>query len=281
MRSWRGIYRTLKRTMENAMIYVRSQLSSTEELVFSDVLALYAVSETYLYEALIRIVGASLRKTVYVNPTNGVEYHGWDIPGPDQTAYSLLAVQDSNHEASLDIIERLRAFIKGIPGMRLEFNPLAPLVCDMLLYDEEEDQSYHIEHKFMSIDRAERLLWLPDEYRDHKLNGHFLLKQVEEDLVIYTRSGRDNTSAAGTEPHEIKLSEMGSESIFAKIIRANGPIAKARLDQKWSDVGLYDDTFEFHSQNKARASCGDNVSKHHATVDAAQMGLDFGVKINQ
>ncbi|XP_014555183.1 hypothetical protein COCVIDRAFT_17198 [Bipolaris victoriae FI3] len=280
MRSWRGIYRTLRRNTWDAVAHGQFQLSPNEALVFSDVLAPYAVHESDIYKALTRIINASLQKSTYVNPTNGVKYNGWVVPDPDKTADGLLTVLNWKHNASVDVIERLRGFMKGVPRMRLELNPVAPLVCDMFLYDEQDNVSYNIEHKSFSVDKG-GLLSLPLDYLKPEYNWHFLLKQTGENLVIFTRSGQEDAVFMKTNPHPIDMSEEGSSEEFARIIRVNGPIAKARLREKWGNANVYDNSFELMSANKGEEPYENNANNHRNTVKVAQMGLVFQAKINK
>ncbi|KAI4650431.1 hypothetical protein J4E93_002787 [Alternaria ventricosa] len=256
----------------------RSRLLSDNELVFSDVLAPYAVHVSNLYEALTRIVGAARQKIAYVNPSNGVEFHGWMVPDPDKTANGVLKITSRKYHLSDQSIERLRDFMKNVPGLKLMSNPIAPLVCDLYLYDEQEDVSYNVEHKAYGEENPHIPLKPLDSDFDLKLNWHFLLVQKGESLAIHTRSGGDS---ADTTARLISMVEDGSCTDFASIIRENGPHAKARLREKWKEADLYDDTVDFGPIAKGENSEGGTPGSHHSAIEVALMGLAFRVHINE
>ena len=278
MRSWRGIWRTMLRSGAEGMAQGRSRLPSDNELVFSDVLAPYAVHVSNLYEALTRIVGAARQKIAYVNPSNGVEFHGWMVPDPDKTANGVLKITSRKYHLSDQSIERLRDFMKNVPGLKLMSNPIAPLVCDLYLYDEQEDVSYNVEHKAYGEENPHIPLKPLDSDFDLKLNWHFLLVQKGESLAIHTRSGGDS---ADTTARLISMVEDGSCTDFASIIRENGPHAKARLREKWKEADLYDDTVDFGPIAKGENSEGGTPGSHHSAIEVALMGLAFRVHINE
>lgn len=278
MRSWRGIYRTMRRSAEEAMTQGRSQLPSNDDLVFNDLLAPYAVHENDLYEGLTCIVNASRQKLVYVNPSNAVEYHGWTVPEPDKTAHGVLSMTYEGHDSSVQAIERLRKFMENVPGMQIVSNPIRPLVCDMFLYDEGEDVSYNVEHKSLAEVSNDKPLKPKHTYFDPKFNWHFLLVQQGENLAIHTRSGH---GSAKKNPHLISMVTEESGKQFARIIKANGPEAKTKLREKWKQVALYDASTDL--EPGAKDDEGDRKAPvfHRSTIEVAHMGFVFRAQINE
>jgi len=282
IRCWHNLYHVDKRRLRAGFDHLGSPLRTNQELVFSDLLAPFAVHQDDLYDAFIRIVQASEDKTVYINPTNGVELHGWCLPSPDTTTHNVLEVREKTQDTSRLAIVRLLDFIDGIPGISVALNPISPLVCDMFLIDEIENTSYNLEHKHAVRQRREELEFEP-EWSDIKYNWHFLFHQCEDELIIHTRGDGSDPDSTVPGPRTINMADQNGNNEFTEIIRAHGPMARSRLLQKWKTTSDYDASVETTGTKGEEAESAEvsnaNLRSHHMQV--AYTGLLFRDKINE
>ncbi|KAH3938800.1 hypothetical protein HBH70_220780 [Parastagonospora nodorum] len=212
--------------------------SDQHVMVFDNLLALYAVHRDHIYQALVNVVDASSMKTSYVNPTNKVEFCGWNVPQPDITVGPLLRIHEKSQIVSRDSIHRLSGLLETSAGIDLELlmNPLDPLICDFTIWDKQNDVFYLIEHKTRVKTGDKQKDWW-----DPRHNWHYMLYQQGDDLTIYTRQGERQQDADATPPYTIDISARDAAQRFAVHIRKNGAIARSRLSNKWNKkTGLHE-----------------------------------------
>jgi hypothetical protein len=244
-----------------------SPLRIDHELVYNNVLAPFCVHKDDIYDALVSIADASINNDTYINPSNGVTFSGWDIPPPEPTLVNTFKVHETHQANARDAVEKFQQFVRTVPGMHLAMNPVMPLICDMILVDEDESVSYHIEHKSYAPEyNTKALLERPvDSWMNEKQNWHFLFCQSGDDLVIYTRSGQRDSDSAVTKPLSINMTASDSITTFADTIRNHGRAARLRLSTKWKSIDTYDDTVapddDHHRSTSATPSSHNIVSR--------------------
>ncbi|KAK5703514.1 hypothetical protein LTR17_022026 [Elasticomyces elasticus] len=152
----------------------------------------------------------------YKNPTTGVVLTGWI---PHTTAFPSLGWQpmlypDRTTTSGIDrtrrsgeAVQKLWTEIDGlgqeplIPGIRVETNPIAPLLCDFLLHVDGLEEPLRIEHKYRVSSRGGGARWFYDTYRaspfyKHRI-WHFLISQTGDDEdAVYHCLGRHEVNDA-------------------------------------------------------------------------------------
>ncbi|CAO2652446.1 Nn.00g007290.m01.CDS01 [Neocucurbitaria sp. VM-36] len=289
IRSYANLFNVHRRSYRyDESTRMKTLVHSRKEIVYCDFLAPFAIHEDHVYRALISLANASTNKTPYVNPTTGVEFHGWFIPDPEKNLQGVLKVRSESQETSRVAIEELNSFLNDCPGMYMTLNPVGPLICDLILVDEQQSKYYHIEHKSHTpgAGGSEHLIKrLNPAWYDEKMNWHFLLNQSGNQLAIFTRKGDTDIESNKTPLQLIDMTKPGSATVFANTIRSYGPAARTRLHKKWKKVELYDDEIEDDGKVSGRYKTTEPaVPKLDAfgkpASESQQLGLAFQVNFN-
>jgi hypothetical protein len=276
LRSYTSLFNVHRRTHRNdhSHRFLEFRQYNRQSATFDDILAPFAVHQSDIYEAILRLADASIDQKLYVNPTNGVEFHGWSLPPPDTTTHYLLKVNSRDQQTSRDSIEKLASFLDDSTTsfMRLILNPVEPLICDMVLQDQHNSAIYFIEHKARNSDTLSvDLMKIPKEWDEMKSNWHFLLYQRGDELAIHTRRSERSDDFATTPPHLINMASPDSGKEFAKIIRGYGHIAKIRLLNKWQKIDLCDETVQAEQGQSAGASA--QADGHQSSRGSLRSGI--------
>ncbi|OAL49345.1 hypothetical protein IQ07DRAFT_653625 [Pyrenochaeta sp. DS3sAY3a] len=266
---------------------LRDISSRQQQIIFPDILSPFAIHRDDIYEAIISLVDAALDGSCYVNPTNKVHFHGWIVPDVERTMQEFFRVNQREQEQSRQAIEILANFVEKIPEMRIALNPVDPLVCDLLLIDDKEGATYHVEHKYLTpgVRSSENLHEIPASCVNTTFNWHFLFNQSGNKVAIHTRQDNTTAKTGHEEPHIIDMSKPSCSSEFAEIIRSNGPIAKERLRSKWKRVDTYDDTIQEDtnisiSKRAGKATAESDLTRGKPGTEIQLFSLAFLHKFN-
>ena len=293
MRSFANLHAVYRRTSKNwnDIASLDFRTSDQRDNTFKSYLALFAVYKDDIYRALTNLVDCVTNKAWYVNPTNGVEFRGWNIPQADNSFLPLLQTRQVYQRRSVDAIKRIAEFLESAPKIEMKIvpNPAEPLVCDFTLIDEKLKISYLIEHKYRDLgDRprqgANTLIYADSAWRDERMNWHFLFCQFHDELAIHTRVAMDKANTAKTQPVLFDMSRPGEAADFAKHIRERGTIAKRRLLQKWENVDLYDEnvrTIEGSDASTSGPVSSNTHSRNSRRSDIQRFAFAFANAFNR
>lgn len=175
--------------------------------------------------------GIATPRKWYRNPSNGLEFDGWNVPPPvDVAAFTHMLNTAPKVQMSEQAIQRMWQHLKLHPNLQLFDNPVKPLISDLVLTHRDSQtgaqHQYFIEHK--ASDRGGQSL---KSYLDPKYHWHVLISQSNLD------GGGDEYKVAFAGewiPTRLAKGSLG-EVLSEKLQESGHEIRAAKLDRWGSD----------------------------------------------